>query len=349
MVSVIRRREFVCVAASAAAFGGTAARAEGKTGVGVYPVAVPTYQNMFVAQAKGFFKDEGYDFKLIQGGSGVKTREIIASRQGDFGIADIQHVLQLNKNGRPTRALMTLDQRAPGVRFAIRKDLFDQGVDTVQKFAAWKRPDGKRAILGVSSLGGTSHLWSNYFMQSMDLADKVTWVGVGNVDTMLGSLKSKQIDLLSSAISVVSEAEKNGWGKVIYSPSDEKTWNSVIGGPVPVNANYCLAATIEKEPEKVQAFTNAAWRAQQWIKANSPENILATIEPFVGSTSKNANLLELGELKEVGDWNGLIPAENWARGEKVWYGELTGLKQHIKMEDAVADKFLKAAHAKYPA
>ena len=56
------------------------------------------------------------------------------------------------------------------------KDLFDQGVDTVEKFAAWKRPDGKRAILGVSSLGGTSHLWSHYFMESMGLADKVTWV-----------------------------------------------------------------------------------------------------------------------------------------------------------------------------
>ena len=37
-----------------------------------------------------------------------------------------------------------------------------------------------------------------------------------------------------------------------------------------------------------------------------------------------------------------------AGGEKVWYGELTGLKP-IKMEDAVADKFIKAAHAKYPA
>jgi NitT/TauT family transport system substrate-binding protein len=81
MVFVIRRREFVCVAASAAAFGATAARAEGKAGSGVYPVAVPTYQVMFVAQAKGFFKDEGWDFKLIQGGSGVKTREILASRQ----------------------------------------------------------------------------------------------------------------------------------------------------------------------------------------------------------------------------------------------------------------------------
>ena len=43
------------------------------------------------------------------------------------------------------------------------------------------------------------------------------------------------------------------------------------------------------------------------------------------------------------------PPESYARGEKVWYSELTGIKQPIKLEDAVADKFLKAAHAKYPA
>ena len=149
MVAVIRRRSIIAVAASAPLWG-QVARAQGKTGSTVYPVAVPTYEVQFVAQEKGFFKDEGYDFKLIQGGTGVKTREILASRQGDFAIADILHVLQLNKNGRPTRALNTVDQRAPGVRFAVRKDLFDQGVDTVQKAAAWKRPDGKRAIFGVS-------------------------------------------------------------------------------------------------------------------------------------------------------------------------------------------------------
>ena len=351
MVFVIRRREIVCVAAAAPALavaGGRGAWAQGKTGSGVYPVAVPTYEVQFIAMEKGYFKDEGYDFKLIQGGSGVKTREILASRQGDFAIADILHVLQLNKNGRSTRALNTIDQRAPGVRFAVRKDLFDQGIDTMQKVAAWKRPDGKRAIVGVSSLGGTSHLWSHYFMERMDLADKVTWVGVGNVDTMLGTLKSKQIDVLSSSISISTDAERNGWGKVIYAPSDEKTWNAVIGGPVPVNANFCLSSTIEKEPEKVQAFTNAIWRAVQFVKASNPETILATIERFVGSTSREANLLEIGELKDVADWNGLISADSWARGGKVWYSDLTGLKP-IKMEDAVDDRFLKAAHAKYPA
>src|ERR1700742_4124405 len=233
MAFVMRRREIVCVAAAAPALAvaGTSAWAQAKTGSAVYPVAVPTYDVQFVAMEKGFFKDEGYDFKLIQGGSGVKTREILASRQGDFAIADILHVLQLNKNGRPARALITVDQRAPGVRFAIRKDLFDQGIDTVQKAAAFKRPDGKRAIFGVSSLGGTSHLWSHYFMEKLGLADKVTWLGVGHVDTMLGTLKTKQIDVLSSAISVVTEADRNGWGKVIYSPSDAGPWNAIIGGP----------------------------------------------------------------------------------------------------------------------
>jgi len=44
----------------------------------------------------------------------------------------------------------------------------------------------------------------------------------------------------------------------------------------------------------------------------------------------------------------LASADSWARGGKVWYSDLTGLKP-IKMEDAVDDRFLKAAHAKYPA
>jgi len=77
----------------------------------------------------------------------------------------------------------------------IRKDLYDAGIDTVEKFAKWKRPDGRKPILGVSSIGGTAHLWAHYFMYAFGYADDVNWVGLGNVDTMLGALRSKQIDL----------------------------------------------------------------------------------------------------------------------------------------------------------
>ena len=136
---------------------------------------------------------------------------------------------------------------------------------------------------------------------------------------------------------------------MIYAPSDEKTWNAVIGGPVPVNANFCLTATIEKEPEKVQAFTNAIWRSVQWIKANSPENILGTIERFVGSTSRDANLLEIGRaegrrrLERPDQPRSPTPAARRSGTAS------SPASKPIKLEDAVADRFLKAAHAKYPA
>jgi NitT/TauT family transport system substrate-binding protein len=211
----------------------------------------------------------------------------------------------------------------------------------------WPSGSGPTAS-GRSSIGGTSHLWSHYFAEKLGIADKVTWVGVGNTDTMLGSLKSKQIDVLSSAQSLIAESEKNGWGKQIYAPSELKTWNEVIGGQVPVNTNFCLLQTIEKEPEKVQAFMNAIWRAAQFVRKSSVDQTLAAIEKYVGSTSPEANKLEIAELKDVQDPNGVITPESYARGEKVWYSDLTGIKP-VKLEDAFDGRFLKVAQAKYPA
>ena len=89
----------------------------------IYPVAVPVYQTQFVADRIGYFKEAGLDCKLIQGGSGVKTREIIASSQGDIGIGDITHPMQLSNHGRAGRVLMPVDTRSSSVMFIIRKDL----------------------------------------------------------------------------------------------------------------------------------------------------------------------------------------------------------------------------------
>jgi NitT/TauT family transport system substrate-binding protein len=323
------------------------AQAGGKPTTGVYPVAVPGYQVMYVAAAQGFLKDEGLDIKLIQGGSGTKTREIFASGQADFAIADILHCLQLNNRGRPSRALCAADTRSPSVRWTIRQDLYEQGIDTIQKLAAWKRPDGRKPIFGVSSLGGTAHLWAHHYASRFGVADEFVWVGVGNVDTMLGSLKTRQIDILSATVSIVTDAESHGWGKLIFNGGDADTWNKTIGGTVPVNVNMCLLATIQRDPAKVQAYVNGVYRAACWIKEHSPEEIYGAIEPYVGSTSRAGNILEIAAVKEITDFDGDIDAQSFARGGNVWFGELSGIKP-LQLADAFDPTFIRAAHAKYP-
>ena len=115
-----------------------------------------------------------------------------------------------------------------------------------------------------------------------------------------------------------------------------------------MTAHFTLQATIDKDPPKMQAFVTALWRATQWIKARSPEEIYDTIEPYVGSTSRAANIIEIATLKKVADYDGSIDAAGFARGEKVWFREMTGIKP-LTIADLVSPGFVEAARKAYPA
>src|ERR1700716_2034122 len=321
-----RRSALTIIAGWGASVAAGGAWAEDKSGRVIYPVAVPIYQTQFVADRIGFFKEAGLDCKLIQGGSGVKTREIIASSKGDIGIGDITHPMQLSNHGRNGRVLMPVDTRSSSVMFIIRKDLKDQGITTLEALTEWKRPDGRKPIISVSSLGGTNHVWASYYMETMGLDQKVTWIGTGNVDTMLGSLKTKQVDVLVSSLSLLNESAEQGWGALLFDGTDEAIWNKHIGGKVPVTSHFTLQSTIDKDPPKMQAFVTALWRATQWIKTRSPDEIYQAIEPYVGSTSRGANIIEIAALQKVADYDATIDVAGFGRGEKGWVSGKSGIK-----------------------
>jgi len=348
MAYITRRSALTVIAGGASALAASrSSGADAMSGRAIYPVAVPVYQTQFVADRVGFFKEAGIDCKLIQGGSGVKTREIVASSQGDIGIGDVTHPMQLSNHGRAGRILMPTDTRSGAVIFIIRKDLKDQGISTLEALAEWKRPDGRKPIVSVSSLGGTNHVWASYYMETMGLDQKVTWIGTGNVDTMLGALKTKQVDILVNSLSLLNDSKEQGWGDLLFDGTDEAIWNKYIGGKVPVTGHFTLQSTIDKDPAKMQAFVTALWRATQWIKSHTPEEIYDAIEPYVGSTSRAANLTEISELKKVADYEGSIDAAEFARGQKVWFREMTGIKP-LNMAEVVNTTFIDAARKAYP-
>lgn len=347
MASILTRRTVITALGATGLARSMPARAATAT-KGIYPVATCSYMVVFAAQGLGFFKDEGLDSRLVQGGSGVKTREIIASGQGDFAIADLVHPMLLTNKGRPCKALTAVDRIAAGLQFMIRADLYAQGITDLAKFVAWKRPDGRKPIIGVSSIGGTTHVWSTYFMDQLGYDGAVTWLGVGNVDTMLGSLKTKQIDVLINTYSLVGEVESQGFGKLLYDGSDPKNWDKVIGGTVPVTVNFCLQSRVERDPAQVQAWTNALVRSAHWVDQHNPDEIYGVIEPFVGSTSRDSNLIEIKSTKAVLNNTGIIEQAAFERGAKVWFREMTGV-QKLPLADIYAAEFVTQANAKYPA
>ena len=346
MASILTRRTVVTALSATGLAASIPARAA--TAVkGIYPVATCSYMVVFAAQGLGYFKDEGLDSRLIQGGTGVKTREIVASGQGDFAIADFVHPMLLTNKGRPCKVLTAVDRIAAGLQFMIRADLYARGITDLASFVAWKRPDGRKPLIGVSSIGGTTHVWSTYFMETLGYGGAVTWLGVGNVDTMLGSLKTKQIDVLINTYSLVGEVESQGYGKLLYDGSDPKNWDKVIGGTVPVTVNFCLQSHVERDAAQVQAWTNALVRASNWISQHGPDDIYGAIEPYVGSTSRDSNLIEIKSTKAVLNNTGVIDPAAFDRGGKVWFREMTGV-QKLPLSDVYAPEFVAKANEKYP-
>lgn len=321
--------------------------AESIKATAVYPIAVPIYQSQFVAAAGGFFKDAGLTVNVVQGGSGVKAREIVASGNADIAIGDITHPMQLTNRGREARVVMPADIRNAALTFVIRRDLYDRNIRTLEQLVAWKRPDGRKPILGVSSLGGTTHVWASYMMEKMGFDQSVTWIGAGDVDTMLGMLKTRQVDVIAAAASLNVDAEAHGWGNLLFDGAAPENWDKYIGGPVPATAHFALKAVIDKDPAKMQACVTALWRATQWIKIHTAEQIYDVIQPFVGSTDRHANLFDIQIIRGVTDYTAIPDKISYERGAKVWFRDLTGI-QPIPMDRIFDTQFVEAARKSYP-
>lgn len=261
MTHVMSRRALLCIAAGAAAGSistGCLARAA-ISATAIYPVALPVYAQQFVAMTQGFFMDEGLDVQLIPAGSGVKMRDIVASGQGDVGIGDVTHALQLTNRKRPAKMLNAIDKRNSSV-IIVGTEAHAKGLTRIEQLATWQRQDGAKPLVGVSSIGGTSYVWSSFILEKFKLDQAVTFIGVGETDTMLGALKSKQIDLLVGGRSMLAEAENRGWGKLLFDMGEKTNWDKVVGGDVPITANFALASTITRDRPRIQSFTNSLYR-----------------------------------------------------------------------------------------
>ena len=165
---------------------------------------------------------------------------------------------------------------------------------------------------------------------------------------MLGSIKTRQIDVLINVPQLLADSVAHGWGALLFDGSSEENWNKYIGGKVPATAHFTLKATIDKDPAKMQAYATALWRATQWVKAHSPDEICDAIEPYVGSTARESNVAGITMMKTIIDYGGIVDQASYDRGAKVWFRELTGIKP-IPMGDIIVSDYVLAAQKAYPA
>src|SRR5438093_608601 len=235
-----------------------------------HSVSTFVYGQHLVAAAKKFFEEEGLrtpDF-VVPGG-GAKVVQALAAGQVLFALGDSNHPLKISEKGKDSLMLFATDTRCSYANIVARKELFDRGVKTVEALADEKLV-GRKAVIAATAIRSGTHVYGVYVLKSTRAADgkpvndHVDWVGGGASTTMLGGLKAGKFDAMMAVPEWQSAAVEEGFGRPIYDIADEKAWNRVFGGPIPVTAGYVLKETIEKSPDAVHGYGSARSLAQAW-------------------------------------------------------------------------------------
>ncbi|UVO35503.1 ABC transporter substrate-binding protein [Bradyrhizobium arachidis] len=321
-------------------------RAEGKQVSLAFGPVSPVYAIGMIAELKGYFKDQGLDSKLITGNAGTFGRQTLAAGQALFAHGDASHPLQLSARGKPCRILLATEMVCSYANIMVRQDLYDSGITTVEKLAAYKRAEGAKPIIAATAIGSGTWVFGTYVFEARGLGDKVNWVAGGGPNTMFPSLQTKQFDAIMAPPSWMVEVAKKGFGKTIYATSKPGVFEKDFGGTLPVLVIYTLQDTIDQDKAMVQAYVNAISRAMAYVKATPLAEVQALVTPkYFSGIDPDAVSAELGFDTSTWAYDGHIDQASFERGAKPWYRKGTDIPE-TKYEDAVDMSFLAAAKAK---
>src|SRR5687767_404664 len=351
------RRHFLSATAAAALAAGWHRRPGAQSSKPItvsHSVSTFVYGQHLVAREKKFFEDEHVSMPgFIVPGGGARVVNAVTAGQAMFGLGDSNHPLKATEKGRDTVMLFATDTRCSYANVVVRKELYDKGVKSVEALADQKLV-GRKAVVAATAIGSGTYVYGVYVLAGTKAADgksvndHVEWVGGGASTTMLGGLKAGKFDAIMAVPEWQFAAETEGFGHPVYDVLDEKAWNRVFGGPIPVTVGYALRDTLEKSPDLVQAYVNANYRAQQWIRRAKDEQIVELLyKPYMDTFKREDVLKSVRYYKTIFDWDFEIAEKDYTNGLKVFIP--TAIDRPIPFAKAVDLSFVKKAQAKHKA
>jgi NitT/TauT family transport system substrate-binding protein len=213
------------------------------------------YLPLYVAIEKDFFKQEGLEVALINGGGDDKTFATVASGQAQFGVADPTFAAIAREKGQPGVVVASVVAGAPfwGVtkRFDLQPITDPAGLKDL-RIATYPAPS------------------TNYTLMTNTLDEHVAAVGnaqiiQGAFGTLLAMLDSGTADVAMELEPTVSISVKQG-GRVVFSYPQ-------MYGAFFLTGLYTTEEYRDAHPDVVQKAVNALERAMRFAHEDRPGTI----------------------------------------------------------------------------
>ena len=298
------------------------------------------YLPLTIAEQKGFFKAEGLDVNIVDFAGGARALQAVVGGSADVVSGAFEHTINMQAKGQRLRAF-ALQGRAPQIVLGINPKTM-AGYKTVA--------DLKGRKIGVTAPGSSTNVMVNFILAKAGLKPSdVSIIGVGAAQGAVAAMRAGQIDAISNLDPVITLLQRSGDLKIVSDTRIVAEADKVFGGPMPAACLYAPQAFIDKNPATTQALANAIVRADKWIQAAGPKEIIESVPEgyLLGDRAVyiDAFLAAKGALSPDGSFPDK-GAETALRALASIDAEIG--KAKLDLAAAWTNEFVKKANAKYP-
>lgn len=242
------------------------------------------YAPMYIAINEGFFEEEGLSIDLSTGQGADKTMQQLLSGNVDIGFSGPEQVVYIYNQGRE-------DYPVVFAQLTQKDGSFLVGREEESDFD-WKSLKGKELIGGRP--GGIPEMALEYVLKANDLdpTDDVSMVTNIDFTATAGAFKSGTGEYVALFEPTASMLEQEGSGHIVASIGES-------AGNIAYTCFYTTKSYMDENPETIQKFTNAIYKAQQWFATHSDEEVADAIISFFPGTDKEIIISVVSNYREI--------------------------------------------------
>jgi NitT/TauT family transport system substrate-binding protein len=234
------------------------------------------YVPFYVAQTKGYFKDEGLEVDVTLAGGGPKAMSALLSDSVDFALGGATDQINAYRAGK--RNVRVIGSLMKGLSLAVvmQNDLAKKLNLTPKTPLA----DRIIAMKGKNVSMTTPGSITDFFMRMLMLThgfqpDKdVNLVPTGSNEAMLASLRTGALEVCSCALPLNIISVSEGFGMPLADGGDFPQYKELLFTSV-----YATDRMISGDPETVDRFARALTRAINLVRTD-PEAAKQATRPF---------------------------------------------------------------------
>lgn len=301
------------------------------------PVIALSMTPIYLAQARGFFAEEGLDVEVIPtSGGGPDIRALIAG-EVDFSFTTGDNVILAHQEGKPLSMVMSGLNKL-FINWAMHKDVAKTKAITESSPLQEKLKSLKGLTVGVTNPAAlTAHL-AHFVIRKAGYVPQqdVQIIPIGAGPTWLAALENRKVDLALTAPPVPETAISRGFAIMFINnakgedPSiSEFLMENLVARP----------DTLKKDPDLVRRMVRALFKANKWALSSTAEQVAEALKPTFAKTDPAIHLAGVRAVLPTLSQDGRTTERSVQSTQEIL--EVAGLlKKRVSYSDIVSNEFL---------